>query len=34
MQLIKLEAQQYDQPLLSSTELDEIARKYTSPPRR
>ncbi|MEM5389787.1 hypothetical protein VSR68_40600 [Paraburkholderia phymatum] len=28
MQLIKLEAQQYDQPLLSSTGLDEIARKY------
>ncbi|MGF6872931.1 hypothetical protein [Paraburkholderia sp. MM5477-R1] len=34
MQLIKLEAQQYDPPLLSSTGLDEIARKYGSPPRR
>ncbi|ACC76493.1 hypothetical protein C9I56_36110 [Paraburkholderia caribensis] len=34
MQLIKLEAQQYDQPLLSGTGLDEIARKYGSRPRR
>ncbi|SIT51716.1 conserved hypothetical protein [Paraburkholderia piptadeniae] len=34
MQLIKLEAQQYDQPLLSSTRLDEIARKYGRSPRR
>jgi hypothetical protein len=34
MQLIKLEAQQYDQPLLSSSGLDEIARKYGEPPRR
>ncbi|MFP4895754.1 hypothetical protein [Paraburkholderia sp. EG304] len=34
MQLIKLEAQQYDPPLLSSNGLDEIARKYGSPPKR
>ncbi|HKD75014.1 MAG TPA: hypothetical protein VKB76_05940 [Ktedonobacterales bacterium] len=33
MQLIKLEAQQYDQPSLSSTGLDEIARKYGTPPK-
>jgi len=34
MQLIKLEAQQYDQPSISSAGLDEIARKYGGPPRR
>jgi hypothetical protein len=34
MQLIKLEAQQYDQPSLSSAGLDEIARKYGGTPMR
>jgi hypothetical protein len=34
MQLIKLEAQQYDQPSISSAGFDEIARKYGGPPRR
>ncbi|WP_246089453.1 hypothetical protein [Paraburkholderia guartelaensis] len=34
MQLIKLEAQQYDQPSISSAGLDEIARRYGGPPRR
>ncbi|MEM5312472.1 hypothetical protein [Paraburkholderia sp. JHI869] len=34
MQLIKLEAQQYDQPSISSAGIDEIARKYGEAPRR
>jgi hypothetical protein len=34
MQLIKLEAQQYDQPPVSGARLDEIARKYGEPSSR